>query len=181
MSNRTLADEVITLIQSQSNNNPAPISCKITKVYDDFNHVDAEIDSGTLTYVETIGNIPVVGSKGIVVFLDGNLDNSVIIPSSINKWVKTELNSYASLYVNAHLRLCKLRYSRSFGSATADTFYTWHEKLIPTAYRPPHQCHGNFNHVGTLVVKANGDILGKFANSWSGTSRSVIGDVWWYY
>lgn len=179
--NTTLADEIITIIQTEANNNPAPVKCKILKIYND-NHVDVETDLGLLNHVEVIGTNYSIGDTGIVIFVDGDLNNNLVITSSSNpnKWVKTELNDYASLYVNANLGLCKLRYSRSFGSASADTFYTWHSGLIPAKYRPSHQCHGAFNHVGSLIVNSDGDIIGKFGSAWS-SERTVIGECWWWY
>ena len=78
-----MADELITqlqtLINAEANNNPAPIRCKITKVYTGNTHVDASTDIGTLTYVEAIGNNLAVGHTGIVVFLNGNLEEQIII------------------------------------------------------------------------------------------------------
>ncbi len=77
--NRTLADEIITLINNEANNNPAPTKCTIKKVYSDNNHVDAETDIGTLTHVETISSNLQVGNIGIVVYCDGDYDNPIII------------------------------------------------------------------------------------------------------
>ena len=176
----TLADEIITLINSEANNNPAPIHCTITKVYSDNNHVDATTSIGTLEYIPTITNTPHTNTEGIIIFPEGDQDSPVILPATPNKWTKKELNTYADLWVNPYLRLCKLRYTRTFGSATGDTYYTWHTGLIPTTYRPPHQVQGAFNTVGTLIITNDGDIMGKFANTWS-SSRTVIGEcIWWY-
>ena len=77
--NKTLADEIITIVQSEANNNPAPMKCIITRVYSDNVHVDAQTSSGVLQYVETISNNLTVGNTGIVIFLDGSLDNQIII------------------------------------------------------------------------------------------------------
>lgn len=75
----TLAEEIITIVQSVANNNPAPTKCTIKKVYSDNNHVDAETDIGTLTHVETISSNLQVGNIGIVVYCDGDYDNPIII------------------------------------------------------------------------------------------------------
>lgn len=73
MANRTLADEIITIINSEANNNPAPTRCTITKVYTDNKHTDIETDNGNLTYIETIGNNLTVNNIGVLFVLeDGN-------------------------------------------------------------------------------------------------------------
>ena len=57
MSNRTLADEIITLINNTANNNPAPILCSITANYlKEPDRVDIKTDEGILKYVKLIGN-----------------------------------------------------------------------------------------------------------------------------
>ena len=77
MAEPTLTDELITLINSVANNNPAPTKCKITKIYDN-GYVDAETNIGTLNYVECIGT-PTVNKTGIIVYLDGDLNTPIII------------------------------------------------------------------------------------------------------
>ena len=77
--NKTLADEIITIINNTANNNPAPTRCTITKVYTDNKHTDAETSIGTLTYTETIGNNLTTGNTGIVFYLDGDTNKPIII------------------------------------------------------------------------------------------------------
>lgn len=79
MSNRSLADELEIMITSLANNNPAPLRCTITKIYDDELHVDVKTDYGEVNYVETIGNNIETGNIGILIFLDGNEKNKIII------------------------------------------------------------------------------------------------------
>ena len=79
MSNKSLADELEIMITSLSNNNPAPLRCTITKVYEDNIHVDVKTDYGEVIYVETIGNHLKIGNIGIIIFLDGNEKNRIII------------------------------------------------------------------------------------------------------
>lgn len=76
--NKTLADELITLIRSVANNNPAPTKCKITKIYDN-GYADAETNIGTLEYIETIGNTPTLNKTGVIIYLDGDLNTPIII------------------------------------------------------------------------------------------------------
>ena len=75
----TLSDEIITIVNSVANNNPAPTRCTITKIYEDNNHVDATTQIGTIQYIETIGNTPTLNKTGIVIYLDGDIDNPIII------------------------------------------------------------------------------------------------------
>lgn len=79
MQEPTLAEEIITIVQSVANNNPAPTLCVITKIYSDQNHVDIETKDGTLTYIPTISNNLQVGNPGVLIYLDGNYENQIII------------------------------------------------------------------------------------------------------
>ena len=82
MANKTLADEIITMIQSYSNNNPPPALCKIVKNYPDSKYCDVSSDGiGILKYVKVIGDTT-VGLDGIINFIDGNLNNAVVITAS---------------------------------------------------------------------------------------------------
>lgn len=85
MSNRTLIDEFITLIHSEANNNPPPKSCKIVKNYGDEPYSDVEVeDLGILIYKKTIGTTN-IGSEGIICFLNGDLNQSIVITDSITE------------------------------------------------------------------------------------------------
>ena len=75
----TLAEEIITIVQSVANNNPAPTIGTITKIYDDNNHVDIETENGTLTYIPTISHQLQIGNPGVIIYLDGNLEKQIII------------------------------------------------------------------------------------------------------
>lgn len=78
MTEKTLADEIITIVKSVSNNNPPPETVTITKTYED-NYVDIQFeDGGTLNYVPSNAK----GSKndiGVCVYLNGNIGNPFII------------------------------------------------------------------------------------------------------
>ena len=74
----TLAEGLITMINGEANNNPAPLACEVTKNYTDPNYVDVTTDEGTYDYVPCIcGNK--VGNIGILVFIDGDPDNPFAI------------------------------------------------------------------------------------------------------
>ena len=81
MSNRSLIDEIITLVKSEANNNPSPKSCKIVGNYGDEPYSDVEIDGvGKLTYIKTIGSTK-IGLDGVICFLDGDLNHGLAITS----------------------------------------------------------------------------------------------------
>lgn len=145
----------------------------------------------TLYYKNSIQGTATTNANGIATWTVGNLeyginqfrveDATIII--NVRGWETVALNSggtYATLYVNKETRTAELRYSREFTSASADTFYSWHTGAIPQDYRPSAQVNGSFNQVGTLYTDSNGDIGGKFANSWS-SNRLCKGTVMWHY
>ena len=76
---KTLAEEIITIVQSNANNNPAPERCNVVKVYDDDIHVDVQTSIGLLTYVDSIGSNPKLGDNAIVVFLDESYNDYVVL------------------------------------------------------------------------------------------------------
>ena len=79
---RELIDEMITLIHSESNNNPAPKPCKIVKNYGDAPFCDVEVeDLGILIHIKTIGSTE-IGLEGIICFLNGDLNQGIVITSS---------------------------------------------------------------------------------------------------
>ena len=82
MANKTLADEIISLIQSYSNNNPPPISCKIIGNYDDEPYSDVKTEEfGKISYIKTIGSTK-IGLDGVICFINGDLKQGVVITSS---------------------------------------------------------------------------------------------------
>lgn len=75
----SLVDEIITIVKSEANNNPAPERCKIVKVYDDKIHVDVQTRNGLLQYVDCIGTNPLLSDNALILFLSENLDDYVVI------------------------------------------------------------------------------------------------------
>ena len=72
MANRTLADEIITIINSEANNNQAPITCTITKNYtSEPDKVDVTTPHGDYKYVPCL-NSNTIGKKGILIFINGD-------------------------------------------------------------------------------------------------------------
>ena len=78
MVERTLADEIISIIHSEANNNPLPVKCTIHETYSN-GLIDVLLENGTiLTYLPVIGS-PRVGDTGVLVYLDDETNNQIII------------------------------------------------------------------------------------------------------
>ena len=80
MTNRTLTDELERLIKdiATSENNPAPMKCEVIKNYSSDPYVDIRTVDGDIPYVEKIGGNS-IGARGIVFFLDGDLNSPFAI------------------------------------------------------------------------------------------------------
>ena len=78
MVERTLADEIISIVHSEANNNPLPVKCTIHETYSN-GLIDVLLENGTiLTYLPVIGS-PRVGDTGVLLYLDDETDNQIII------------------------------------------------------------------------------------------------------
>ena len=78
MVERTLADEIISIVHSEANNNPLPLKCTIHEIYSN-GLIDVLLENGTiLTYLPVIGS-PRVGDTGVLVYLDDETNNQIII------------------------------------------------------------------------------------------------------
>ena len=77
---KTLAEEIITIIEAHSNNNPAPTTGTITRTYTDGNYADVETEDGTHRYVPVIGN-NAIDTDGVIIYIDGDLNNPLLITS----------------------------------------------------------------------------------------------------
>ncbi len=77
MTERTLTDEIITIIKAHSNDNPAPQTCTIKKVYAN-GYVDIETNTGRINYLECIGATK-PDIIGLLVYPEGNLNNGIVI------------------------------------------------------------------------------------------------------
>ena len=78
MAKPTLAKSLVTMINGEANNNPAPIACEVIKNYDDPNIVDVTTDEGTYDYVPCILSNK-IGNIGILIFIDGDPDSPFAI------------------------------------------------------------------------------------------------------
>ena len=78
MVERTLADEIISIVHSEANNNPLPLKCTIHETYSN-GLIDVLLENGTiLTYLPVIGS-PRVGDTGVLLYLDDEKTNQIII------------------------------------------------------------------------------------------------------
>ena len=78
MVERTLADEIISIVHSEANNNPLPVKCTIHETYSN-GLIDVLLENGTiLTYLPVIGS-PRVGDTGVLLYLDDEDNNQIII------------------------------------------------------------------------------------------------------
>ena len=78
MVERTLADEIISIVHSEANNNPLPVKCTIHETYSN-GLIDVLLENGTiLTYLPVIGS-PRVGDTGVLLYLDDENNNQIII------------------------------------------------------------------------------------------------------
>lgn len=78
MVERTLADEIISIVHSEANNNPLPVKCTIHETYSN-GLIDVLLENGDIvTYLPVIGS-PRVGDTGVLLYLDDENNNQIII------------------------------------------------------------------------------------------------------
>lgn len=96
-------------------------------------------------------------------------------------WHSTSIhNGNGTLYYNPTLRICSLRYSRTFNSASANTMYEWGQQ-IPSTYRPNYMVTGSGNRNGaTLTVDSDGYLYGRFQLAFSSETNFYYHLMWHY-
>lgn len=78
MVERTLVDEIISIVHSEANNNPLPVKCTIHETYSN-GLIDVILENGNIvTYLPVIGS-PRVGDTGVLLYLDDETNNQIII------------------------------------------------------------------------------------------------------
>ena len=78
MVERTLADEIISIVHSEANNNPLPVKCTIHETYSN-GLIDVILENGDIvTYLPVIGS-PRVGDTGVLLYIDDEKNNQIII------------------------------------------------------------------------------------------------------
>ena len=108
MVERTLADEIISIVHSEANNNPLPVKCTIHETYPN-GLIDVLLENGTiLTYLPVIGS-PRVGDTGVLLYLDDEKNNQIIITNGggevdlINYYTKNETDNLLTDKLNTNL------------------------------------------------------------------------------
>lgn len=77
MTEKTLSEQIITIIKSEANNNEAPLQGTVKYIYPD-GYIDIQLDTGTVKYIQCIGEAK-TGKTGVLVFLNGTTDNPIFI------------------------------------------------------------------------------------------------------
>ena len=103
MTNRELIDEILTLIRSESNNNPAPLKCKIIRNYrDNPNLVDVKLEEGEIIQFVSVVGSNRIGNKAVLIFIDGSSDNMLVIsPSGITDLIDI-IYPIGAIYISAN-------------------------------------------------------------------------------
>ena len=96
MSNE-LADEIIKIVRSEANNNPAPERCVITKVYEDKNHCDVKTNLGELKYVDVIGSNIKKGDNAVILYFDENFEDYVVIADTNDNITTNDITELSAL------------------------------------------------------------------------------------
>ncbi len=75
---RTINDEIVTIVQSELNKLPVNQLCTVTKVYED-NSTNIRFEDGSVLHnVKTLG-IPSVDDEALLVFLNNDLGSPVVL------------------------------------------------------------------------------------------------------
>ena len=73
MAEKTINDEIQSMIDHTINQQPKSQLITITKVYEDNNHIDCETTSeDTLEYVPTIASNLTIGKTGVLIILEND-------------------------------------------------------------------------------------------------------------
>ena len=141
----------------------------------------------TLYYKNDIQGTATTNANGMATWTVGNLEyginqfrveNATIIINA-RGWETQTINN-GTLYINKELRLCHLRYSRTFNSGQQNTLYEWGQQ-IPSGYRPTFMVTGNGNRNGaTITIDSDGYIYGRFQLAFSSETSFYYSIIWHY-
>ena len=149
MVERTLADEIISIVHSEANNNPLPLKCTIHETYSN-GLIDVLLENGDIvTYLPVIGS-PRVGDTGVLLYLDDETNNQIIItnggsssgggstsvswgnilnkpstfPPSVHKHNLSDIEDWENPVISGSFRLKDFELIQSFtkNGATADVY-----------------------------------------------------------
>lgn len=111
MVERTLVDEIISIIHSEANNNPLPVKCTIHETYPN-GLIDVLLENGNiLNYLPVIGS-PRVGDTGVLLYLDDEKNNQIIITnggsSTDTGWQNVSFVAGYTNYPNDSLKIRRI-------------------------------------------------------------------------
>ena len=111
MVERTLADEIISIVHSEANNNPLPVKCTIHETYSN-GLIDVLLENGNIvTYLPVIGS-PRVGDTGVLLYLDDEKTNQIVITngeSSIDTgWQNVSFSDGYTNYPGDNLKIRRI-------------------------------------------------------------------------
>ena len=81
MTNKTLADEIVILVDDRISRLPVTRIGVINKIYED-NFIDINLDNEILTYIKCFGS-PNFGDSCIILFADNDFNNPIAICENI--------------------------------------------------------------------------------------------------
>lgn len=122
-----------SMILDVANNNPAPRIATITKVSDDKNYVNIDIHGGTLRGVEAFG-YPIVNTKCIVIFIDGQTSYPMAICNPMNMASYSDPTPQYNVLTNGHF--AKGLTGWSGGTLSAETAKYGMQSVLITADNP---------------------------------------------
>lgn len=129
---KTLAEEIITIIQSEANNNPAPVTGIVKKVIDE-DHIDINLNGDVLKYVPCNKGCT-VGDAGIVVFLDGELSNPYFFSNLGGFYTRDEIDEIVEEIISGDIDLTKyvskVELSTILSSYVTSTYVETHYAVI---------------------------------------------------
>lgn len=109
MVNKSLVDEIITIVKSEANNNPPPLLAEIIKVYTS-DYVDVIVNGVIFKSVRCFGPKS-VGVQGVLVFIDGDVNNQCFIGSGDGGgYVHPSTKQCAYEYVHPSDKQCAYEY-----------------------------------------------------------------------
>lgn len=89
-----------SLILDTTNNNPAPRWCTIYQISNDHTFANVILDGGQLNSIECFG-YPVVGSKGILIFMEGDINKPVLLCNPMTMYqYEGNMKDYLNLLEN---------------------------------------------------------------------------------
>lgn len=89
--NTTMREQIISIVEEKANNNPAPNTCTILSISEDYVSVTLDNeDNRKLSHLKKIGEGS-IGDKAVIIYPDGESNNPLVICSTTNSTMNTIL------------------------------------------------------------------------------------------